>query len=146
MPTLLFRPCCIADDTRHKIGETTVQNILFENSYDFESDLTRKTTWKEFLKSHRNVPAACDFFSVWLFVGGTLVRCMALFAIELATRKAEILGVHTHPNSPWMEQIAPNISGDGSFLAGKKYLIHDRDPLYTEKFASILTAAGSCAA
>jgi putative transposase len=27
------------------------------------------------------------------------------------------------------------------FLAGKKYLIHDRDPLFTTKFASILKAA-----
>jgi len=28
------------------------------------------------------------------------------------------------------------------FLAGKKYLIHDRDPLYTDKFDSILRASG----
>ena len=28
------------------------------------------------------------------------------------------------------------------FLAGKKYLIHDRDPLYTAKFEGILKAAG----
>jgi len=27
-------------------------------------------------------------------------------------------------------------------LTGKKYLIHDRNPLYTEKFDSILNAAG----
>jgi transposase InsO family protein len=41
-----------------------------------------------------------------------------------------------------MEQIARNASGEGGFLAGKKYLIHDRDPLYTDKFDSILKAAG----
>jgi putative transposase len=65
-----------------------------------------------------------------------------LFAIELSTRKVEILGVHPQPNGLWTEQIARNVSGEGGFLAGKKYLIHDRDPLFTEKFESILKAAG----
>jgi putative transposase len=126
----------------HKIGETTVKNILLDNGYDPEPDLTRKTTWKEFLKSHWNVLAACDLFSLELFVKGKRVRCMVLFAIDVATRKVEILGIHAQPNGPWMEQIARNVSGAGGFLAGKKYLIHDRDPLYTEKFDSILKAAG----
>jgi transposase InsO family protein len=125
----------------YKIGETTVKNILLENGFDPEPDLTRKTTWKEFIKSHWNVLAACDFFSVELLVRGKLVRCMVLFAIDLATRKVEILGVRLQPNGPWMEQIARNVSGEGGFLAGKKYLIHDRDPLYTKKFESILKAA-----
>ncbi len=126
----------------HKIGETTVKNILIENGLDPEPDLTRKTTWKEFLKSHWNVLAACDLFSIELLVKGKLVRYMVLFAINLATRKVEILGVGAQPNGPWMEQIARNASGEHGFLAGKKYLIHDRDPLYTDKFDSILKAAG----
>jgi len=67
---------------------------------------------------------------------------MVLFALHVATRKVEILGVDAQPNGPWMEQIARNVSGDGGFLAGKKYLIHDRDPLYTAKFESILKGAG----
>ena len=67
---------------------------------------------------------------------------MVLFAIDVATRKVEILGVRSQPNGPWMEQIARNVSGEDGFLAGKKYLIHDRDPLYTDKFDSILKAAG----
>jgi len=36
----------------HKISETTVKNILIEKGYDPEPDLTRKTTWKEFLNPH----------------------------------------------------------------------------------------------
>ncbi len=126
----------------YKIGETTVKNILLDNGYDPEPDLTRKTPWKEFLKSHWNVLAACDLFSIELFVKGKLVRYMVLFAIELSTRKVEILGVHAQPNGPWMEQIARNISGENGFLASKKCLIHDRDPLYTDNFDTILEAAG----
>jgi hypothetical protein len=125
----------------YRIGETTVKNILLDNGYDPGPDLTRKTTWKQFLKSHWSVLAACDFFSIELLVKGKLIRCMVLFAMHLATRKVEILGIHAQPNGPWMEQIARNITCEDSFLAGKKYFIHDRDSLYTEKFDSILKAA-----
>jgi putative transposase len=104
--------------------------------------LTRKTTWKEFLSSHWNVLAACDFFSIELLIKGKLVRCMVLFAMDLSTRKVEILGLRPQPNGPWMEQIARNLTWEDSFLSGKRYLIHDRDPLYTAEFESILKAAG----
>jgi len=33
----------------YKIGQTTVKNILLEHGYDPEPDLTRQTTWKEFI-------------------------------------------------------------------------------------------------
>jgi len=87
-------------------------------------------TWREFLKSHWSVLAASDFFSVELLVKGKLIRCMVLFAVDLSTRQAEILDLRSQPNGPWMEQIARNVTDTGGFLAGKKYLIHDRDPLY----------------
>jgi len=119
-----------------------VKSILLEHGYDPERDLTRKTAWKEFIRSHWSVLAVCDFFSVELLIKGKLVRCMVLFAIDVATRKVEILGLHAQPNGPWMEQIARKVSGEGGFFAGKKYLIHDRDPLYTDKCDSILKAAG----
>ena len=42
-----------------------------------------------------------------------------------------------------MSQIAPNLTDavDG-FFTGKRYLIHDRDPLYTTEFLTILADAG----
>jgi putative transposase len=126
----------------YTVSETTAKNILLENGYDPEPDVTRKTTWKQFLSSHWNVLAACDFFAIELLVKGKLIRCMVLFAIDLSTRKVEILGVRPQPNGPWMEQIARNLTCEESFLAGKRYLIHDRDPLYTDKFDGILKAAG----
>ncbi len=62
-----------------------------------------------------------------------------LCAIELSSRKVEILGIPPQSNGPWMEQIARNVSGEGGFLVRKKHLIHDRDPLFTEKLESICT-------
>jgi putative transposase len=94
----------------YKIGETTVKNILLENGLDPEPSKNKKTTWRDFIKSHWNVMAACDFFSVELLVRRKLIRCMVLFAMDLATRKVEILGVRPQPNGLWMEQIARNIT------------------------------------
>jgi transposase InsO family protein len=42
-----------------------------------------------------------------------------------------------------MAQIARNITDDvEGFFKGKRYLIHDRDPLYTHEFLSMLSDAG----
>ena len=126
----------------YKIGETTVRNILVASGYDPEPNPSRKTTWKEFIRSHWSVLSACDFFSVEVLVSGRLVRCMVLFAMHLSTRRVSILGVRSDPNGPWMEQVARNLTWEDNFLSGKNYLIHDRDPLYTKKFRSILRDAG----
>jgi len=42
-----------------------------------------------------------------------------------------------------MTQIARNLTdGVDGFLKGKRYLIHDRDPLYTTEFLTMLAEAG----
>jgi len=58
-----------------------------------------------------------------------------LFFIELATRKVEIAGIGQGANGLWMSQIARNLTvADEGILNGKRYLIHDRDPLFTAEF------------
>src|SRR5262249_30568270 len=70
---------------------------------------------------------------------------LVLFFMELKTRRVEIGGIASSANGLWMSQIGRNLAdaGDG-FFAGKRYLIHDRDPLYTKDFLAILTDLGSC--
>ncbi len=42
-----------------------------------------------------------------------------------------------------MTQIARNLTDDvDGFFKGKRYLIHDRDPLYTREFLTMLAEAG----
>ena len=53
----------------YNISTSTVKNILIENGYDPEPDLTVKTTWWEFIKSNWDVLTACDFFTVELLIG-----------------------------------------------------------------------------
>ena len=77
---------------------------------------------------------------VWTRTG--LVRVVVLFVIELSTRRVEIAGVSSQPEGVWMTQIGRNLSDADGFLVGKRFLIHDRDPLFTAEFRETLVAAG----
>ena len=108
-----------------------------------DPDRPYKTTWNDFIKSHWESLAACDFFSVDVFGFKGLTRYLVFFVIEVATRKVEIVGIHADPCEQQMLQWARNLTDtqDG-FLEDKRILIHDRDPLYTKKFRQTLRAAG----
>jgi hypothetical protein len=68
---------------------------------------------------------------------------MVFFVIETKTRAVKIAGIQVDPGGEWMKQVARNLTDpvDG-FLRGAKYLIHDRDPLFTEAFTAILRSRG----
>ncbi len=126
-----------------KISKTSVKNILIENGYDPEPDLTVRSTWHEFICSHWDVLAACDFFTIELLVGRKLVRCTVFFVIELATRKVFFVPIKLEPDGPYMKQVARILTDYDGFLQGKRYLIHDLDPLYNTKgFHDILKSSG----
>ena len=127
----------------YEISPSTVKNILIENGYDPEPDLTVKTTWWEFIKSHWDVLAACDFFTAELLIGRKLVRCTLFFVIELSTRKVFFAPIKPQPDGDYMKQAAQLLTDyEDGFLKGKRYLIHDRDPLYTNEFHNILKSSG----
>ena len=126
-----------------KISPSTVKNILLENGYDPEPDLMIKSTWHEFISSQLDVLAACDFFTVELLVRNKLVRCTVFFVIELASRKVFFTPIKPQPDGSYMKQAVRMLTDcEDGFLKGKKYLIHDRDPLYTTAFHDILKTAG----
>jgi putative transposase len=127
----------------HILAHTTVANILKRHGIEPAPERNRKTTWKEFLDRHWDQLVAADFFTVEVWTCSGLTRFVVLFFIELSTRRVEIGGIASSPNGLWMSQIARNLTDaiDG-FFTGKRYLIHDRDPLYTTDFLSILAGAG----
>jgi putative transposase len=72
-----------------------------------------------------------------------LVRTFVLFVLDVETRRVQIAGIVRQPHSVWMKQVARNLTdGVDGFLVGKRYLIHDRDPLFTQEFRDTLRAAG----
>jgi len=127
-----------------KISKTSVKNILIENGYDPEPDLTVRSTWHEFLRSHWDVMTACDFFTIELLAGRTLIRCTVFFVIEFSSRKVFFAPIKLQPDGKYMKQVARILTDcEDGFLNGKRFLIHDRDPLYrSEGFYDILQASG----
>jgi len=127
-----------------KISKTSVKNILIENGYDPEPDLTVRSTWHEFLRSHWDVMAACDFFTIELLIGRKLIRCTVFFVIEFSSRKVFFAPIKLQPDGKYMKQVARILTdSEQGFLKGKHYLIHDRDPLFgTEGFHDILRSSG----
>ncbi len=103
----------------------------------------KKRTWKKFIKAHWDSLYGCDFFAVEaLGLGGT-VRYLVFFVIALKTRAVEIAGIRVDPDGEWMKQMARNLTDPvDSFLRSAKYLVHDRDPLFTAAFEAILKERG----
>jgi len=74
---------------------------------------------------------------------GGLVRYSVLFVMELSTRKVHVAGIICQPGEAWMKNMARYLTDrfDG-FLRGKRYMILDRDPLFTKGFRDILRGSG----
>ena len=58
--------------------------------------------------------------------------------MDIGSREVCLGGIVHNPGSNWTTQIARNMCDmwDG-FMLGKKYLIHDRDPLFNKRFDSV---------
>src|SRR5689334_1202143 len=127
----------------HKLARSTIADILQRHGMEPAPERARKTTWKEFLRQHWDLIVAADFFTIEVWTIKGLQRFIVLLFIELSTRRVELAGISTTANGLWMSQIARNLtdSVDG-LLMGKRYLIHDRDPLFTEEFLCTLKNAG----
>jgi hypothetical protein len=127
----------------HEIGRSTIAKVLKKAGLGPAPDRQKRTSWKEFLRSHWEVLAAADFFCVEVWTALGLVRYHILFVIRLATREVQIAGIVPEPTRSWMKQAVRNLTDDwDGFLDGCRYLLHDRFTLFTEEFEALLQSAG----
>ena len=127
----------------HVLAHNTIAKILKQHGIEPAPERSRKTTWKEFLNRHWEMIVASDFFTVEVWTKNGLERFIVLFFMELSTRRVQLGGIARGANGLWMAQIARNLTDDmDGFFHKKRYLIHDRDPLYTRDFLSLLAEAG----
>ena len=127
----------------YKLARSTIAEILRRYGIDPAPQRSRKTTWKEFLTQHWELIVAADFFTVEVWTAKGLKRFLVLFFIDLSSRRVEIAGIASKADGLWMTQIGRNVTDvvDG-ILNGKRYLIHDRDPLFTTEFQELLASVG----
>jgi len=125
---LSANPGCIVE-WGHKLASSTIAEILKRHGIHPAPERSRKTTWKEFLTRHWDLIVAADFFP-----GGSVDPANAA-----AIRSA---GIATNANGLWMSPIGRNLTDavDG-LLVGKRYLIHDRDPLLPRNSWACLPAS-----
>jgi putative transposase len=127
----------------HELARSTIAQILERHGIEPAPERSRKTTWKEFLSRHWELIVATDFFTVEVWTRQGLQRFIVLFFIDLSTRKVEIAGIAQVANGLWMSQIARNLTdAEQGILTGKRYLIHDRDPLFTAEFLDMIAHSG----
>ena len=127
----------------HELARSTIAEILQRHGIEPAPERSRRTTWKEFLMRHWELIVAADFFTIEVWTRRGLTRFVVLFFIELSTRKIEIGGIARTANGLWMSQIARNLTdANAGILTGKRYLIHDRDPLFTTDFLVMLADVG----
>jgi putative transposase len=127
----------------HRVSDTTVGRILKVHGIEPAPRRRKRKNWNSFIKAHFEHIAAIDFFTaeVWTLRG--LIRYHVLVVMDLATRRVEIAGIRADPDGDWMLQVARNLTDSfGGFLTNKRFLIHDRDPLFTKEFRDVLSDVG----
>jgi hypothetical protein len=132
----------------HEVGRGTIANVWKAAGMDPAPERRQGMTWKEFLRTHGEVLAAKDFFTVELWTGRGLARYHVLFVIKLATREMQIAGMVPEPYEAWIKQVARTLVDPvAGFLRGTRLLIHDRASFFSKQFRQLLGSAqvGGCA-
>ena len=124
----------------HAIAASTVWEILHAAGID-PAPRRAGPTWREFLAAQAHAIIACDFLVVETVL---LKRLYVLVFIEHGTRRLHLAGVTAHPTGAWAVQQARNLAMDlGDRLGTLRFLIHDRDPLFTAAFGGGVQGRGT---
>jgi len=123
----------------HAIAASTVWEILHAAGID-PAPRRAGPTWRQFLAAQAHAIIACDFLVVETVL---LKRLHVLVFIEHGTRRLHLAGVSPHPTGAWAAQQARNLAMDlGERLGTLRFLVHDRDPLFTAAFGEVFRSKG----
>jgi putative transposase len=123
----------------HAIAASTVWEVL-HTAGTGPAPRRAGPTWREFLAAQAHAIIACDFLVVETVL---LQRLHVLVFIEHGSRRLHLAGVTARPTRAWAVQQARNLAMDlDDRLGTLRFLIHDRDPLFTAAFAEVFKAEG----
>lgn len=123
----------------YAIAASTVWEILHAAGID-PAPRRSGPTWRQFLTAQAHAIVSCDFFTIETVL---LKRVYVLVFIEHGTRRLHLAGVTAHPTGAWAVQQARNLAVDlGQRIETFKFLIHDRDPIFTRAFDEVFRADG----
>jgi putative transposase len=98
---------------------------------------TRETqAWSTFIRNHAEAVLACDFF---VAVTATFRMLYVFVVMEIGTRRILHCNVTAHPTAEWTaQQLRMIIPGSQAH----RFVIHDRDTIYSEGVDRTLAAMG----
>jgi putative transposase len=92
--------------------------------------------WMTFVRNHAKAMIATDFFVV---VTATFRLVYVLVIMEIGTRRIRHCNVTLHPTAEWtLQQFRECVTGE----EGYRFVIHDRDSIYSADLDSSLKALG----
>ncbi len=125
------------------VSESSVRNILRGHDVEPAPERSDESDWRTFLESHAEQIAAIDATAVEVMQGDRLVTQGCVMAIHHDTRRVHLIGITGSMNEDWMVQQARNLTDpDHGFLRGRRFLILDRDPAFSERFRNTVDAVG----
>ena len=89
----------------HSISDQTVGNILKKHSIGNAPERKRGLSWAEFIRQHKDVLWATDFFTTEIWTAAGLTTFYILFFIHIHTRRVVLGGLTRNPDEVWMKQI-----------------------------------------
>ena len=96
--------------------------------------------WRQFPTAQAHAIIACGFLVVETVL---LHRLYVLAFTEHGSRRLHVAGMTAHPTGAWAAQQARNLAMDlGDRLGALRFLIHDRDPVFTVAFGEVFKAEG----
>jgi hypothetical protein len=98
----------------HKVSDQTVGNILSRHDIPLVPKRKQTTSWKDFIRSHMAVMVGTDFFTVEVLTLKGLKTYYVLFFLHLESRRICLARVTGHPDQEWMEQMARNVTMEGT--------------------------------
>lgn len=127
----------------YDVSATTVRNVLNDHGIVPDPEWRLRGDWSQFIETQQYVTVSTDFAQVERLTPFGLVRESLLFFMDIGSREVRLGGIVHDPDSNWTTQIARNMCDmwDG-FMLDKKYLIHDRDPLFNRRFDSVFESIG----
>ena len=123
----------------HQLSDQTIGNILRRHDVAPAPERKHTTSWKDFIRTHLEVLAGTDFFTVEVVTLQGLITYYVLFFIHLESRKVCLAGMTPHPDEEWMKQIGRNVTMEQwGFLTNCRYLLQDRDGKFCLSFDQII--------
>jgi hypothetical protein len=82
----------------YRVSDQTVGNILKRHGLGPAPERKRHTTWAQFIRRHKEVLWATDFFTAEVWTSTGLTTFYVLFFLHLQSRRVILAGITPFPN------------------------------------------------